>query len=118
MSEPLDFIGKRADSILVEDVLEGEEYDDDDAVIIEKQGTLRAIKSYTSTCPECGGDGYYNSIGEIICEDCGVVISGDNRAVLAVEYDADEADDSMGSSRGLEKMPGSRGSRGTHEPSI
>lgn len=116
MPEPLDFIGKRADNILVEDVLDGEEYDD--AIVIEKQGTLRAIKSYTSMCPECDGDGYYNSIGEIICEDCGVVISGDDVPTLAVEYNADEADDSMGSTRGIEKMPGTRAARGTHEPSI
>jgi len=116
MSEPLDFIGKRADNILIEDVLDGEEYDD--AEVVEKQGVLRAITVYTSTCPECRGDGYYDDLGEIICEDCGVVISGDNVPVLSVEYDADESDDSVGSSRGLEKMPGTRTSRGTHEPSI
>ena len=114
--DSMDFIGKRADSILIEDVLDGEDYDDD--VVIEKQGTLRAITVSTSTCPDCGGDGYYDDIGEIVCEDCGVVISGDDLPVLSIEYDADEADDSVGSSRGLEKMPGTRGSRGTHDPSI
>jgi len=114
--DSMDFINQRADSLLIEDVLDGEEYDD--AVVIEKQGTLRAIQCHTSVCPDCGGDGYYNQIGEIICEECGVVISGDEQAMLSIEYDADESDDSVGSSRGLEKMPGTRTSRGTHEPSI
>jgi len=111
----MDFIGKRADNMLIEDVLEGEEYED--AEIIEKQGILRAVTFYTSECPECGGDGYYDKLGEIICEDCGVVISGDEQPTLAIEYSTD-GEGSIGTSRGVEKMPGSRSSRGTRDPSI
>lgn len=113
----MDFIGQRADNVVIKDVLEGE--DTDEAQTITKNGVERKVVSYTATCPDedCGGDGYYDDIGEIICEDCGCVISGEKQPVVPLEYNAD-AKDSMGSSRGLEKMPGTRNSRGTHQPSI
>lgn len=116
MGHPMDFIGQRADKTLVRDVLEGEEVEGDTIV---KNGVEREIVSYTMSCPDddCDGDGYYDDIGEVICDGCGCVISGEKQPVVPLEYNAD-ATDSMGSSRGLEKMPGTRGSRGTQEPSI
>jgi hypothetical protein len=112
--DELNFINQRADKISVHDILEGEE--DDHEIVINKNGILRAIDEYTMTCPDCGGDGYYDDRGEVICEDCGVVISGGQDAVVPLEHNPDA--DSLGSSRGLEKMPGSRNSRGTREPRI
>lgn len=34
------------------------------------------VDEYTMTCPECEGDGRYDSRGDVICEDCGVVLGG------------------------------------------
>lgn len=117
MGNLMDFIGQRADKVVIKDILDGDDPREEDSAVIVKGGVQREVISYTMTCPECAGVGYYDDIGQVICEDCGVVISGEEQATLAVEYNAD-ADDSMGSSRGLEKMPGTRNSRGTHEPSI
>lgn len=116
MSKLMNFIGQRADKVVVRDILEGDETDNP---VMVKNGVEREIVSYTMSCPDddCGGDGYYDDIGEVICEDCGVVISGEKRAALPVEYNADDKG-SVGSSRGLEKMPGTRNSRGTQEPRI
>lgn len=114
MSYNMDFINQRADKVVVHDVIEGE---DVEGVVIVKGGVEREVVSYTMTCPEpdCGGDGYYDELGEVVCEDCGCVISGSGKPVVPTEYNAD-ADDSMGSSRGLEKM--SNSPSGTREPSI
>lgn len=40
------------------------------------------------TCPDegCDGIGRYDNLGQVICQDCGMVISGDNQASLAVDY--------------------------------
>lgn len=112
----MDFIGQRADKVVVRDMLEGEEAEGNTIV---KNGIEREIVTYTMSCPDedCGGDGYYDDRGEVICDECGTVISGEKQPVVPLEYNAD-ANDSMGSSRGLEKMPGTRSSRGTSQPSI
>lgn len=113
----MDFIGQRADKVVIRDLMEGEDTESVDTIV--KNGVEREVVSYTSTCPEsdCDGEGYYDDIGEIICDECGCVISGGRKPVVPLEYNTN-ANDSMGSSRGLEKMPGTRGSRGSHQPSI
>jgi hypothetical protein len=120
VSYHMDFIDQRADKTVFKDVLESDDVDEDQ-LIIERGGRERRVVEYTMECPECDGDGYYDQIGQVVCEDCGVVISGDEEPTLAVEYNADNSSGdgaAVGSSRGLEKMPGTRNSRGTHEPSI
>lgn len=102
----MSFIEQRADQMTVTDAIVGEVEQPNGIV---KNGILKEINHYTVSCDECGGDGYYDDLGEIICEGCGMVLSGERQPVIPTEYNAD-ADDSVGSSRGLEKMGGDRGS--------
>lgn len=106
----MEFIGQRADKILVTDLLGVEDYEQANGIV--KNGVVKEIEHYTMTCGECDGTGFYEEPGEVICEDCGMVLSGDRQPVFSTEFNADS--DSMGSSRGLEKMGEVRG---THQPS-
>lgn len=65
-----DYIGQRADKLKVESVTED---------------GYKEIEYYTMTCPDCAGIGYYEEGGEVICEDCGMVISGNRRAAFPTE---------------------------------
>lgn len=98
MSHPLDFIGQRADKAVVEAVQGVEEYQQENGIVTS--GVVKKVDHFTMTCDECGGDGYYDQIGEVVCEDCGMVISH-KPAVVQTEY-GEEGD--AGGSRGLEKM--------------
>lgn len=100
MSRHMDFIGQRADKIVV--VGFGEMH----------EGTIaKKVEEYTVSCNECGGDGYYDERGEIICEGCGMVLSG-HPATIQTEWSM--SDDGMGMGRGLEKMGDQQF---THQPS-
>lgn len=56
----VDFTGQRADKFTVD---------------LTSRGGIE-INHYTITCDECGGTGYYNEIGEVICDTCGLVLAG------------------------------------------
>lgn len=101
----MSFIGQRADKVLVH----GVEQTDDGAFV-------KDIEYTTRTCPDegCEGEGYYDKLGEIICDTCGTVISGEKKPTLRMEYGDD--DGTVGQSRGLEVMH--ERSRGSHEPSV
>lgn len=63
----VDFTGQRADKFTVD---------------LTRRGGIE-IDYYTITCDECGGTGYYNDIGEVICDSCGLVLAGgDNEKPL------------------------------------
>lgn len=101
MSNHMNFVGQRADKAIV--VGFGEMRDG----VITKE-----VDRYTITCPDCETAGRYDQRGEIVCEDCGFVLS-DRPATIATEYS--EGDDkSIGQGRGLEKMSNAHS---THEPS-
>jgi tRNA(Ile2) C34 agmatinyltransferase TiaS len=104
----MDFIGQRADKAVVKAVTGIEEYEDGNG--IRTKGVAKKVEHYTMTCPDCGGDGYFDNRGDVICEDCGVVITDDRKPTLPTEFNED-VDDSVGSSRGLEKLDGSYGSK-------
>lgn len=98
MSRHMDFIGQRADQFTVVGL--GERHNG----IIAKE-----VEHYTITCEECeNGVGYYDDIGEIICDSCGMVLSGSSDPVLSTEYAGDG--ETIGASRGVEKMGGEEGS--------
>jgi hypothetical protein len=99
MSHPLDFIGQRADKEVVRSIKGVEEYEQANGVVTS--GVVKEVDYYTITCDECGGDGYFDQIGEVVCEDCGLVISGDTEPVINTEFGEDG---NVGGSRGLEKM--------------
>lgn len=55
---------------------------DDSEEIIRKHGVVefieeREIEYFTSTCSMCDGVGRYDARSEVVCEDCGNVISQD-----------------------------------------
>lgn len=66
-----DFTGQRADKFTVH---------------INRGGI--EIDRYTITCDECDGTGYYNKLGEIICDTCGLVLVGneDRKPTVFQEY--------------------------------
>jgi hypothetical protein len=99
------FIGTRADSYTVTGVKDPIEYEREDGVITT--GVPKEVEHYTVSCDECGGTGFYDQIGEIICEDCGMVLSGDDQPIVMTEFG--DSDDGIGSSRGFEKMGEVRG---------
>lgn len=112
MPPHMDFIGQRADKVKVTDVMGVEEIEQADGVV--REGVVKKVEHYTVSCSECDdGDGYYDDLGEIICEGCGMVLS-DKRAVLRTEY-SEGPGDSIGQGRGLE-VPADREIPGTHEP--
>jgi len=69
------FIGKRADMMIVEgaEVKDGLVY--------------KNIDYYTIECPECDGTGYYDERGDVICDNCGLMLGGE--PVLPTEHDKD-----------------------------
>lgn len=90
MAQIMDFIGQRADKFVVRDAVmrDGKIYKD--------------VDHYTVTCPDCEGNGYYDNRGDVICEDCGAVLSGP--PVVPTEHRADDEQDTgnkMETSRGL-----------------
>lgn len=109
MSRHTSYVNQRADKIRVEAAGNVEDYKREDGLVTS--GVPKKVEHYTMTCPDCDGVGRYDERGDVICEDCGVVISH-KPAVIPTEFNAD-ADDSVGSSRGLEKMGEVYG---THEP--
>lgn len=112
MSRHLDFIGQRADKAIVVDVTGVEDVKQPNGIV--KSGVVKEVHYYTVSCEECDGDGYYDERGEIICEGCGMVLSGDRDPVIKTEFSEGDKR-SMGQGRGLEKM-GTQ--QGTHEPSV
>lgn len=93
------FTNQRADKIRFEEIA-GDYEPGENEHIVEVGGRKRLIVEYTVTCPDCDGDGRYDDRGDIICDDCGVVING-NPLPLSVEYSESSG---MGSGRGLEKF--------------
>lgn len=114
VSRHMSFIGQRADKAIVEDVSSVENLDSMDGVITT--GVVKRVIRYTLECSECGGAGYYDQRGEVICDGCGMVLSNRD-AVVKTEFSEGEGN-APGSSRGLEKMHDGAAGRGTHEPSI
>jgi hypothetical protein len=113
-AHPLDFIGQRADKAVVTDIQGVEEYEQADGIVTT--GVVKEVDHYTISCDECGGVGYYDDLGEVVCDGCGMVLSGDDRPVIQTEFGEDET---AGGSRGLEKM-GDKHEQSYfgHEPSI
>lgn len=107
----MDFIGQRADKEKVQDVKGVEEVEYPNGMV--KNGVLKELNHYTVSCDECGGDGYYDDIGEIICEGCGMVLSGERQPVIQTEFS--EYDGAVAKGRGVEKM---NDTQFGHEPSI
>lgn len=106
----MDFVGQRADKAVVKDVKSVQDVERADG--ITREGVPKIVEHYTVSCDECGGEGYYDQIGEIICEDCGMVLSGDRPPVIQTDYSEGET---AAKGRGVEKMDDTQG---THEPSI
>lgn len=112
MSRHMDFIGQRADKAIVVDVHSAEDMDGGGIV---KNGVVKEVEEYTIGCDECDGVGYYDQRGEIICDGCGMVLSGEKSAVIKTEFSEGEKD-SIGRGRGLETPP--TPVPGTHQPSL
>lgn len=112
MTSPhMDFIGQRADKEILVDVDDVDAAEESHTVV--KNGILREVKEYTISCDECDGDGYYDDIGEVICDGCGMVLSGDTPPVIQTEFS--ENDGAVARGRGVEKM---NTTQFGHEPSI
>jgi hypothetical protein len=105
------FIGQRADKALVVDVGNEVETVDTGGGFV-KNGVLKEVERYTITCPDCDGDGYYDRRGDIVCEDCGVVI---NDQPVAVRGGFDQG---RGFSNEHDSDPRSRGNLDTAGPSV
>lgn len=73
--EHFNYVGQRADKFKVTGITET---------------GYKEVDHYTVTCPECGGDGRYDELGDIICEDCSVVISGPNSPMVVSTNDASQ----------------------------
>lgn len=108
----MDFVGKRADKYTVVDSKVGTGKKGDG---IRRKGVVKHVEYYTVTCDECDGTGYYNDIGEIICDGCGLVLSGDAQPVINTEF-SEGNKNSIGRGRGLEKMHDRADA--PHDPSI
>lgn len=78
------YVGKRADKFSVTGTTEVD-HDDIDGTLV-RSGVAKIVEHYTMDCPECGTDGRYDERGEVVCPECGVVISGDKQVTLAVDY--------------------------------
>lgn len=90
MSRHMDFVGQRADKAVV--VGFGE---------MHKGTIVKDVEHYTMSCDECGGDGYYDQRGDVICEGCGMMLNH-KPSVLDTEFS--DGDNGVGKSRGLAKM--------------
>lgn len=53
---------------------------------------VKEVDYYTMECPECGGDGWYDERGDVICEngECGCVLSYDGRKNKPLIYPEDD----------------------------
>lgn len=113
MSQHLSFRGKRADGHVVTGIHVGKGQRGDGPI---RHGVVKEVEYYTLTCPDddCDGEGYYNDIGEVICENCSIVISGDDQPKLQTETHTGEG---HGQGRGMEVMR-NHNQLGTHQPSI
>lgn len=72
------FHGQRADKFRVRRATQQDDSED--------VSNGKVVEFYTVTCFECGGVGWYDNTGDIVCEDCDLIISGDRQAVLPVDY--------------------------------
>lgn len=105
------FIGQRADVIVVEGVTEGDKF-------------RKEVTSHTLTCPECGGTGYYDERGDVICDGCGMMLGGE--PVIPTEHGTDDARESesdgstagSGTDYGTDMKPQARGLGTTDVPPI
>lgn len=89
MPQQYSFVGQRADKMSITGLSEVD--GDHDGHVIRGTGIAKEIEHYTVTCDECredgeGGVGRYDDKGDIICEDCGMVLSGGRQAQLPVDY--------------------------------
>ena len=110
MAQHTSFVGQRADNYTVTGIGDPIEYEQANGVVTT--GVPKQVERYTNTCDECGGTGYYDQIGQIICDGCGMVLSGDSQPVINTEFGDSE---NAGSSRGFEKMGEQQFG---HDPSI
>lgn len=78
MSRHTDFIGQRADKVSVS------------AGVSDDGSFQKEVEHYTITCPECDGDGYYDYRGDVICENCQIVIGGE--PVIPTEHGPDNSE--------------------------
>mgnify|MGYP006294396915 CR=1 FL=1 len=80
------YVGKRADKFTVTGTTEVDHDEIDGALV--RSGVAKIVKHYTMTCPDegCDGVGRYDERGEVVCPECGVVISGDKQVTLAVDF--------------------------------
>lgn len=97
----MNFIGQRADKIVVEDATVGE----DGAI-------YKDVNRYTVTCPECDCVGRYDERGDIICDGCGMVLGGE--PVVPTEHGTGEREDAGGDNM----SPASRGLGRTDTPPV
>lgn len=103
-------VGKRADKTKVVCIKNDKNAQ---GIPIMKNGETRLRKElerYTMTCdmPDCEGEGRYDEIGEVICPDCGRVISQDpERGAKMMIYPEDGfgGNDEGGASKGPSGNP-------------
>jgi len=74
------FVGQRADKFTVTGVDSIQEYENEEG--IRTKGVVKKIDHYTISCDECGGDGFYDQRGDVVCEGCGMVLVGDPAPVF------------------------------------
>jgi len=88
-------VGKRADKYsLRSPSANGGEGEDDGYRRIEADGpgeVTKEIQHFTMTCPACGAAGRYDELREVVCPDCGVVISGDKKPLMYDEFANNES---------------------------
>jgi len=84
MPQQYSFVGQRADKLTVEGVVGPDDVDEGEWLVDGK--VMKKVSHYTVQCPDCGGDGYYDEKGQIVCEDCPVVISGNEQPAIPVDY--------------------------------
>lgn len=89
------YVNQRADQVLVTDVEVG-----DDGLL------KKDVEYYTIECnePDCDGVGRYDERGDIICDQCGMMLGGE--PVIPTEHGTGESDDEQSmepASRGLGK---------------
>lgn len=115
--------GKRADGLLVTNI-KNPKNDRGQYLFFEGETRLRKeVERYTSTCEECEDvPGRYDDRGEIVCPECGLVISGGTEdtdyadQIYADKYSGQGgANDSSNGNRGasghpLMRTPALRGS--------
>lgn len=100
-------IGMRADSTDVVAIL-NPKYDNGVPIMGDSSRLQKDLEYRTSTCKmgDCEGIGRYDARGEIICEDCGCVISGSEEAsMFGDKYTGGSANQSSSRNRGASGHP-------------